>query len=136
MSSNLATQRLLSVLAHRMRTDPPVSDHERWLHSTYRPYIADLVSAHGEIEGQSTPAAAPQDSPAEFVPPQNRADAHRQAVALVLNSPRSTREVLHALVERARAGELATGEHTGTVAAAEELLDALIVSRTLRLPRR
>ncbi|MEU2258524.1 hypothetical protein ABZ540_35765 [Nocardia xishanensis] len=136
LSDTMATEKLLRVLAHRMRTDPPMTDVQRWTHSRFTPLVLDLYRAHAEAKGQSAPAPPPEVLPAPYTPPANRAEAHRQAVALVLNSPRSTREVLTALADRARQGILASAEHTATVAAAEELLEALIVSRTLRPHRR
>ncbi|MBF6548853.1 hypothetical protein [Nocardia brasiliensis] len=124
LSDTHATQRLLRVLAHRLRADPALVDLGA---QSVEPLIAELWQAcHG------TRADDPTPMPPTGTAPSNRAEEHRQAVALVLDSPRSTREVLNAVAAQARAGELAGGEHSGTIAAANTLIDALIVSRSLR----
>jgi hypothetical protein len=132
LSDGAATRKLLRVLAHRMRTDPPLSNIDRWIHKGLKPFIYELWQAYHAAE-ESRPAAMPEVLPAAYTPPKNRAAAHREAVALVLNSPRSTREVLHTLAARSRDGILASSEHTATVAAANDLLNALVASGTLRL---
>jgi hypothetical protein len=126
-----ATMRLLRVLAYRWRHDPPQSAAEQWQHQRYKPLIADLWQAFHDAP-EHEPAAMPAVIPADWTPPANRAQAHREAVALVLDSPRSLRDILTELIHRARAGELARGEHTSTVTAARELYTALVASRTIR----
>lgn len=130
LATQPAVEKLLRVLAYRMRHDPPVTDVQRWLQSRLKPLIYDLWMAYGESQGH--PAPPP---PEHTAPVWDRGAEHRQAVAAVLDSPRSSREVLHELARRAHKGELASGEHTATVAAAQELIEALVVSRTLRRRR-
>ncbi|MDE1674691.1 hypothetical protein [Nocardia gipuzkoensis] len=131
LSDPVATHKLLRVLAHRMRADPPTSQVDRWQHQAFKPLIYDLWQAYHEA-GEGRAAAMPEVLPAPYTPPRNRADAHREAVALVLNSPRSTREVLSTLADRARDGILASSAHRATVTAATDLLNALITTGTLR----
>ena len=57
------------------------------------------------------------------------------AVALVLGSPRSVREVLAGLVAQARQGKLAGAEHSGTAAAVESLVVALLEAGVIRRRR-
>ncbi|MEV6562960.1 hypothetical protein AB0M22_45085 [Nocardia sp. NPDC051756] len=126
----IAIQKLLRVLAHRMYRDPGIADVGA---NVVRPLLHDLWLANHGVRADD-PVPAPELPPeAAGSARKNRADAHREAVALVLDSPRSTREVLHALTEQARNGTLANAEHAPTVAAANGLLNALVASRTLRL---
>lgn len=127
-----ATMRLLRVLAYRWRHDPPQSASQRWQHQRYKPLLVEAWQAFHD---------APEDEPAampavivqqDWTPPANRAQAHREAVALVLDSPRSLRDILTELIRRARSGELARGEHTSTVKAARDLYAALVATRTIR----
>ncbi|MFI6960030.1 hypothetical protein ACIBJI_42010 [Nocardia sp. NPDC050408] len=131
LSDPAATHKLLRVLAYRMRHHPPTTPEDRSEHQKLRPPLHDLWSAYHEADhaGQDL---VPEALSGPHLPPKNHADAHREAVALVLNSPRSTREVLRTLAARARDGQLASGEHSGTVAAATDLLNALSASRTHR----
>ena len=125
-----ATMRLLRVLAYRWRHDPPRTSSERWQHRRYQPLVAELGLAYGDAldtEPPTQPDAAPTDRT-----PKDRAQAHREAVALVLDSPRSLRDILTELIRRAHSGELARGEHTSTVRAARDLYTALIATRTIR----
>lgn len=125
-----ATMRLLRVLAYRWRHDPPQSTVEQWLHQRYRPLLAEAWQAFHDA-----PEHVPAAMPAVIVQrdaSENRAQAHREAVALVLDSPRSLRDILTELIRRARSGELARGEHTSTVKAARDLYTALVATRTIR----
>ena len=125
-----ATMRLLRVLAYRWRHDPPQSAAQQWQHQRYKPLIADLWQAFHDA-----PEHEPVAMPSILVQPDASADlaqARREAVALVLDSPRSLRDILTELIRRARAGELARGEHSSTVRAARELYTALVASRTIR----
>ncbi|WP_054814497.1 hypothetical protein [Nocardia arizonensis] len=132
LSDPLAIEKTLRGLARRMRSDPPITDGQLWRHQQYQPLLFDLWVAHSDALGAQAPPV-PETPPPTKAPPPGRGAEHRQAVTTVLGSPRSTREVLHELARRARHGGLATSEHAATVAAAQELIDALIVSRTLRL---
>ncbi|MFR9753990.1 hypothetical protein ACL02S_23525 [Nocardia sp. 004] len=126
-----AIQKLLRVLAHRMRADPPLTEISRWTFQRFKPLLYDLWQAyHQALDGTS--AAMPEVLPADYTPARTRTEAHREAVALVLNSPRSTSEVLTVLADRARDGLLGGGEHARTVAAADELHRALVISHALR----
>ncbi|MEU8901764.1 hypothetical protein AB0C65_38280 [Nocardia sp. NPDC048505] len=132
LSDQAATEKLLRVLAYRMRHDPPQDERQRWLHRSYAPVIRDLWQAYHDADA-AHPVAMPDVLPAPgYTPPADRAAAHREATALVLGSPRSLREVLHTLTDWARSGVLARGEHSGTVTAARELLQALLAARLLR----
>lgn len=136
LSRSASTEKLLRVLAYRMRHDPPTTPHDRWMHSRLKPFVLELAAAHRAVEA-TEPAREAAPAPAEAVgpAPSDRAAAHREAVALVLGSPRSSREVLLGLAEQARQGELASGEHSGTVTAAETLLGALLEAGAIRRRR-
>lgn len=123
-----ATLKLLWVLAHRWRHDPPTTDTQRWTHSRYKPIVADLWQAWHDARDEA-PTTPPKVTVAV---PAGRAEALRQAVTLVLESPRALREIMTTLTTRARDGELARGEYTATVSAAGELYTTLVASRTLR----
>ncbi|GAB2683346.1 hypothetical protein [Nocardia goodfellowii] len=134
LHSDEATLRLLRVLAHRMTHDPPQDSTARFHHSKYLPPIHDLWQAYHEADsGRLVPPPPVEQTAAAAPPPAGRATAHKEATALVLSSPRSLREVLTTLADQARSGELARGEHAGTVAAARDLLQALIANRILHL---
>jgi hypothetical protein len=127
LSDGEATCKLLRVLAYRMRHDPPPSWVARSSYQNLEPLIHDLWRAFYEARNDAS-AAVPEPRPT----PKNRADALQRATALVLSSPRSTREALSALADRARDGTLASSEHGGTVTAAHDLLNALVAAGILR----
>lgn len=122
LSSTVATVKLLHTLARRLREDPPADSTDVWRRGQLTPGVIDLHRAHSETVGE---IASPVASDA-------RTHAGRNAVETVLDSPRSTRDLLHALTVRAKEGELTTGEHTATVVAAEKLFAALVTSGTIR----
>ena len=140
LSSSAATEKLLRVLAYRMRHDPPITPHQQWTHALLRNVVSDLSAAHSEVD------AMPRQGPGSFAypaepaapartAPTDRAGALREAVALVMTSPRAVREVLVALADQARKGMLADAQHSSTVSAAESLFGALVGSGTLRRRR-
>lgn len=97
-----------------------------------RVLLLDLWQAyHGVGADDPVPPPPPVDASTGTA----RAQELQAADALVLGSPRASREVLRRLAEDARHGELRTGEHTATVAAADDLYTALVASRTLRIRR-
>lgn len=136
LESQAATEKLLRVLAYRMRHDPPISEHDRWMHSQLKPFVLELAAAHRAVDATETgrEAAAAVPDPAHSGP-SDRAAAHRDAVALVLGSPRSVREVLLGLADQARAGKLSGGEHSGTAGAVEVLFGALVRAGVIRRRR-
>ena len=129
LSRSSSTEKLLRVLTHRMRQEPPVTRTQESERARLAELAAELLAAcRASDPGQSVPdpaAAAPRD----------RAGAHREAVALVLGSPRSVREVLAGLVAQARQGKLAGAEHSGTAAAVESLVVALLEAGVIRRRR-
>ncbi|MFD3464690.1 hypothetical protein ACFWVM_33660 [Nocardia fluminea] len=140
LSSDDATEKLLRVLAYRMRHNPPITPHQQWMHSQLRNVVADLLAAHGEVDTR------PRQGPGSYAYPSapaapvrsastDRAAALREAVALVMTSPRAVREVLVALADQARKGMLDDAQHSSTVTAAESLFGALVGSGTLRRRR-
>ena len=140
LSNDDATEKLLRVLAYRMRHDPPITPHQQWMHSQLGNVVADLLAAHGEVDTR------PRQGPGSYAYPSapatpvrsvstDRAGALREAVALVMTSPRAVREVLVALADQARKGMLADAQHSSTVTAAESLFGALVGSGTLRRRR-
>ncbi|GAB4590383.1 hypothetical protein [Nocardia sp. IFM 10818] len=131
LSDRTATEKLLRVLAHRMRKDPPHNTRQAWEEEPMKWAIRDLWQAYHGAGGSLPDVAMPELEPQTTTA---TADAHRAAVALVLSSPRSTREVLAALNGWARSGTLARGEHAATIKAAKALLDTLAAYRLL--PRR
>lgn len=141
LSSDAATEKLLRVLAYRMRHDPPITPHQQWMHAQLRNVVSDLSAAHSEVDamprqgpGSFAYPSAPS-APAQPVDSTDRAGALREAVALVMTSPRAVREVLVALADQARKGMLADAQHSSTVTAAESLFGALVGSGTLRRRR-
>lgn len=130
LSDGDATTKLLRVLAHRLRNEPQEDpgDARGWRTDHRALAIADLHNALRTAAAPSMPATtyARGDS----------VDAQRRAVDAVVRSPRSLREVLRALTQRARRGDLATGEYASVVAACEELLTALAIAGLLRAHRR
>ncbi|MFD3431288.1 hypothetical protein [Nocardia fluminea] len=134
LSNATATEKLLRTLAYRMRHDPPIGEHEQWMHSELAHVVEDLAAAHREVDTRPrrhAPIPAEPVRPA----PTDRATALRDAVALVMSSPRAIREVLVALADQARKGTLSEAQHSGTVTAAETLFGALVSSGTLRRRR-
>lgn len=135
LSSPLATETLLRTLAHRMREEPQHTGHQPW-HSRLKPLIGELAAAYRATDtapSMPTPpdtAAAPVRSGSA-----DRVGEHRAAVALVLGSPRSIREVLLGLAEQARAGKLSGGEHSSTVTAVESVFGALLSVGAIRRRR-
>ncbi|MFD3637504.1 hypothetical protein [Streptomyces sp. NPDC058664] len=136
LSRPASTEKLLRVLAYRMRHDPPITRTQQWMHSRLKPFILELAAAHRAASATES-AREPDPAPAEAVSsaPSDRAAAHREAVALVLSSPRSSREVLLGLAEQARQGKLSSGEHSGTITATETLLGALLEAGAIRRRR-
>lgn len=136
LSSSTATEKLLRVMSYRMLNDPPITSHQQWMHSRLKPFIDDLWTAHRDA-GATATTEQPVPAPTEPVrsASTDRAAAHREAVALVLSSPRSSREVLLGLAEQAREGKLAGGEHSGTAAAVETLFGALVRAGVIRRRR-
>ncbi|MFE3060365.1 hypothetical protein [Nocardia sp. NPDC059239] len=130
LSDSAATEKLLRVLAHRRRHDPPQTTNEKWTDQRMRPFLYELWQAYHDAAPEA-PVAMPETVESTAA----TAAAHRAAVALVLSSPRSIREVLTTLAGWARAGTLARGEHSATVRAAGEFLDAMLASRLLRARR-
>ncbi|MEV6073397.1 hypothetical protein AB0L82_43205 [Nocardia sp. NPDC052001] len=131
LSEDAATEKLLRVLAHRMRQDPTQNSRQEWQEQPMKRAIHDLWQAYHGAGGPIPEVAMPELEPKTTTA---TADAHRAAVALVLSSPRSTREVLATLGDWAANGTLARGEHAGTVKTAKVLLDTLAKFRLL--PRR
>lgn len=129
LSNELATQKLLRILTARWRRDPP--NEPEW-NPALRILLLDLWQGyHGAGAADPVPPPPTVDASTGTA----RAAELQAAVELVLGSPRASREVLRQLAEDARRGELRTGEHTATVAAADDLYTALVVSRTLRMRR-
>lgn len=135
LSSPLATETLLRTLAHRMREEPQRTGYQPW-HSRLKPMVAELAAAY-RATGTPTSTPAPIESAAALVQSGSgdAVGAHRAAVALVLGSPRSIREVLLGLAEQARAGKLSGGEHSSTVTAVESLFGALLSAGVIRRRR-
>ncbi|WP_280336072.1 hypothetical protein [Nocardia wallacei] len=118
-----ATEKLLRVLAYKMRREPPAEGPALDRHNRLKPLLYHLWQAWHEASG-----AEPTAPPGAVV---ERAERYRQAVELVLATPRSTRDVLRGLTVLARDGVLATAPHSGTPDAVRDLYDALIASGTL-----
>lgn len=136
LSSAAATEKLLRVLAYRMRHDPPLTRHQQWMHSRLKQFVLELAAAHRAVDVTESPReVAPPPAAAVSSASSDRAAAHREAVALVLSSPRSSREVLLGLAEQARQGTLSGGEHSSTAAAAETLFAALVRAGVIRRRR-
>ncbi|MFE2962013.1 hypothetical protein [Nocardia tengchongensis] len=130
LSDRAATEKLLRVLASRLRKDPPHNPHQ-WQEDQMKWLIRDLWQAYHGVDGSVPPVEMPETQPETTAA---TAEAHRAAVALVLGSPRSTREVLATLSGWAKTGTLARGEHAATLRAAAVLHETLQVYRLL--PRR
>jgi hypothetical protein len=118
---SLTTEQLLRTLTLRMRA-APVDPVGRGDASRVVPLLADLLDVCRRASGMPEQATAGP----------TRAAAPQHAVATVLASPRATRDLLDTLTDKARAGELLAGQHSGTVHAALRLLRALAESRTIR----
>jgi hypothetical protein len=116
-------EKLLRTLTHRIQNPSDKDPSARWLAERQRHLVADLLHAVDDNH-----PAHPVPRPAAPIP----RPAPQDAVRTVLSSPRATREVLDALAEQANDGNLLDGRHSGTLDAAERLLEALIKSRTLR----
>ncbi|MFB7837824.1 hypothetical protein, partial [Streptomyces sp. NPDC056056] len=67
LSDREATLKLLRVLAHRMRADPPTTQVDRWLHQAFKPILHDLWQAYHEAADNSPPAM-PEVMPAPYSP--------------------------------------------------------------------
>ena len=130
LADSAATEKLLRVLAYRMRHEPPHDSRTRDRHARLKPLIVDLTTAHSEVDDEPTRPTQPVAGPKP--PPADRVTALREAVALVMGSPRAVREVLAALTDQARQGTLSGAQHSGTVAAAEMLFGALVNSGAIR----
>ncbi|MCP9625232.1 hypothetical protein NMK54_34365 [Nocardia otitidiscaviarum] len=131
LSDSAATEKLMRVLAHRIRQDPPHSTRQAWSEEPMKRAIRDLWQAYHGAGGSLPDVPMPE---IETKTTTATADAHRAAVALVLSSPRSTREVLAAVGNWARNGTLARSEHAATIKAAKVMLETLLAYRLL--PRR
>jgi hypothetical protein len=118
----VAVEQLLRTLTHQMRATP-IDPVDRRDASRVVPLLADLLDVYRHATGM------PEQSTAA---PTRAASTPQQAVAVVLASPRATRDLLDALTDKAGAGELLAGQHSGTVHAAQRLLRALARSRTIR----
>ncbi|MFF0637803.1 hypothetical protein ACFYTS_35530 [Nocardia sp. NPDC004151] len=127
LSDGEATDRLLRVLAARLRKDPP-RPREAWQQDRMEWLIRDLWQAYHGVDGSVPPVEMPETQPETTAA---TAEAHRAAVALVLGSPRSIREVLTTLGSWARTGTLARGEHAATLKAAAALHETLQEYRLL-----
>jgi len=136
LASPAATEKMLRVPAHRMRNDPPRSKHDRWMHTRLKPFVLELAAAHRAVDATETGREATSGVAGPVLSgPADRAAAHRDAVALVLGSPRSVREVLLGLADQARSGKLSGGEHSSTGTAVESLFGALVKAGVIRRRR-
>lgn len=136
LSRSSSTEKLLRLLAHRMRQDPPITRAQQWEHQRLGELAAELLAAYRASDpGPITPGRVPPVPDPAPSAPRDRAAAHREAVALVLGSPRSIREVLFGLADQARQGKLSGSEHSSTVTAVESLFGALLGAGVIRRRR-